>query len=79
VQLPILRWMHAVREQAIGPHGVPEKIPIDKSGANMAAIQSARDDSGVDIALRQSRSMNNITEQDHRAIKRIVRPHAHCP
>ena len=61
-------------EGAIGLHGVPEKITIDKSGSNTAAIQSIRDDSGVDIELRQSKYLNNIVEQDHRAIKRIVRP-----
>ncbi|RYF30449.1 MAG: IS6 family transposase [Comamonadaceae bacterium] len=61
-------------ERAIGLHGVPTKITIDKSGANTAAIQSVKDDSGVNIELRQSKYMNNIVEQDHRAIKRIVRP-----
>ena len=33
-----------------------------------------RADSGADIGLRQSKYLNNIVEQDHRAIKRIVRP-----
>ena len=33
-----------------------------------------RADSGADIELRQSKYLNNIVEQDHRAIKRIVRP-----
>lgn len=61
-------------ERAIGLHGMPEKITIDKSGANTAAIQSVNDDSGADIELRQSKYLNNIAEQDHRAIKRIVRP-----
>jgi putative transposase len=61
-------------EGAIDLHGVPDKITIDKSGSNTAAIQSIRDDSGVDIELRQSKYLNNIVEQDHRAIKRIVRP-----
>ena len=61
-------------EQAIGLHGVPEKITIDKSGANTAAIQSIRADSGADIEMRQSKYLNNIVEQDHRAVKRIVRP-----
>src|SRR5450830_231069 len=32
-------------EQAIGLHGVPEKITIDKSGANTAALQRIRADS----------------------------------
>ena len=61
-------------EQAIGLHGVPEKITIDKSGSNTAAIQSIRADSGADIEMRQSKHLNNIVEQDHRAVKRIVRP-----
>jgi transposase-like protein len=61
-------------ERAIGLHGVPEKITIDRSGANTAAIRSVNDDSGADIELRQSKYLNNIVEQDHRAIKRIVWP-----
>ena len=31
-------------------------------------------DSGADIELRQSKCLNNIVEQDHRAVKRIIRP-----
>ena len=61
-------------EHAIALHGVPETITIDKSGANTAAIEGMRADSGADIKLRQSKYLNNIVEQDHRAIKRIVRP-----
>jgi transposase-like protein len=61
-------------ERAIGLHGVPEKITIDKSGANTAAIQSVNADSGAAIELRQSKYINNVVEQDHRAIKRIARP-----
>ncbi len=61
-------------ERAIDLHGMPEKITIDKSGANTAAIQSIQADSGADIELRQIKYLNNIVEQDHRAIKRIVRP-----
>jgi transposase-like protein len=61
-------------ERAIDLHGLPEKITIDKSGANTAAIESIQADSGADIELRQNKYLNNIVEQDHRAIKRIVRP-----
>ncbi len=61
-------------ERAIDLHGVPEKITIDKSGANTAAIVSVQADSGVTLELRQSKYLNNIVEQDHRAIKRVVRP-----
>ena len=61
-------------ERAIDLHGVPEKITIDKSGANTAAIASIQADSGLAIEIRQSKYLNNIVEQDHRAIKRITRP-----
>ena len=61
-------------ERAIDLHGVPEKITIDKSGANTAAITSIQCDSGLPIELRQSKYLNNIVEQDHRAVKRITRP-----
>ena len=61
-------------ERAIGLHDVPEKITIDKSDANTAAIESVNADPGVHIALRQSKYLNNMVEQDHRAIKRITRP-----
>ena len=61
-------------ERAIGLHDVPEKITIDKSGANTAAVRSMIADSGVEITLRQSKYLNNLVEQDHRAIKRRTRP-----
>jgi putative transposase len=61
-------------EHAIGQHGLPDKITIDKSGANTAAVQSIQADTGAPIELRQVKYLNNIVEQDHRAIKRIIRP-----
>jgi putative transposase len=61
-------------ERAMDLHGIPDKITIDKSGANTAAIVSMRSDSGAEIEMRQSKYLNNIVEQDHRAIKRVVRP-----
>ena len=53
---------------------MPEKITIDKSGANTAAIVSIQADSGLCIEMRQSKYLNNIVEQDHRAVKRNTRP-----
>ena len=53
-------------------HGVPEKITIDKSGANTAAVTSIQADSGLHIEMRQSKYLNNLIEQDHRAVKRIT-------
>jgi len=61
-------------ERAINLHDVPEKITIDKSGANTAAIESVKAGACVDILMRQCKYLNNIVEQDHRAIKRITRP-----
>ena len=61
-------------ERAIDLHGVPGKITIDKSGANTAAITSIRADSGLAIAMRQSKYLDNIVERDHRDVNRIIRP-----
>jgi len=60
--------------KAIGQHGVPKKITIDKSGANMAAIESFNEEHEADIEIRQNKYLNDIVEQDHRAIKRVARP-----
>ncbi len=61
-------------ERAIGLHGVPEKITINNSGANTAPIGSLTADSGLSIHPRQSKYLNNLIEQDRRAVKRITRP-----
>lgn len=59
-------------ERAINLHGLPEQITIDKSGVNTAAIRSVNQDIGLDIELGQSKYLNNIVEQDHRAVKRVT-------
>ena len=61
-------------KRAIGQHGEPEKITIDKSGANTAAIDSYNAEHEADIEMRQRKYLNNMVEQDHRATKRIMRP-----
>jgi putative transposase len=61
-------------EQAIDQHGRPETITIDKSAANTAAISGYNADHKTAINLRQCKYLNNIVEQDHRAIKRMTRP-----
>jgi transposase-like protein len=60
--------------KAIRRHGVPEKITIDGSAANEAAIKSYNEEHGTAIAIRQIKYLNNIVEQDHRAVKRVTRP-----
>ena len=53
---------------------MPEKITIDQSGANTAAITHYNRTHKTAIAIRHSKYLNNIVEQDHRAVKRITRP-----
>src|ERR1700761_6418812 len=60
--------------KAIGSSGTPEKITIDKSGANTAAIESHNAETQAGIEMRQIKYLNNMVEQDHRAIKRQTRP-----
>ena len=60
--------------KAIEEFGKPEKINIDKSGANTAAIESYNKDTKSKIEIRQNKYLNNIIEQDHRAVKRITKP-----
>ena len=66
------RDMSAARrflERAINLHDIPAKITIDKSGSNTAAIDAIKADAGLDIERRQIKYLNNIVEQDHRAVK----------
>ena len=60
--------------KAIRRHGVPETMTIDDSAANKAVIESYNAEHGTTIAIRQTKSLNNIVEQDHRAVKRVTRP-----
>jgi len=63
-------------KKAIGTGGFPSKVTIDKSGANKAGLETINKNLSKDqrIEIRQIKYLNNIVEQDHRAIKRIVRP-----
>ena len=60
--------------KAIKGNGTPEKITIDKSSANTAAIESHNAETEAGIEIRQIKYLNNIVEQDHRAVKRLARP-----
>ncbi|KHA54068.1 Mobile element protein [Sulfitobacter geojensis] len=65
--------------RTIDRNGWPDKVVIDKSGANMAGLDN------MNIALIlvgwcwlievvQVKYLNNLIEQDHRFIKKIIRP-----
>ena len=61
-------------EKAMRHNAVPDKVTMDKSGANQAALEQLNKEREVPIAIRQVKYINNIVEQDHRTIKRITRP-----
>ena len=58
----------------MGANGDPDKVVMDKSGANKAAIYAINAGRDVPIVVRQFKDLNNIVEQDHRAIKRVTKP-----
>ena len=64
----------ACLRKAIRTQGLPEKITIDKSGANTRALEPYNRDHHTAILIRHSKYLNNLIEQDHRAVKRLVRP-----
>jgi len=54
----------------------PRVITVDKNPAYPIAIHELKNDRILpqNVSLRQIKYLNNIVEQDHRSIKRIVRP-----
>ena len=66
-------------KQAVGNDGVPEKVVIDKSGANQAGLLNLNLLLWLLgfwplIEIIQAKYLNNIIEQDHRFIKKITKP-----
>ena len=64
--------------KTINANGVPDKVVIDKSGANAAGLRRMNEflwllGITLRIAILQVKYLNNIIEQDHRFIKRITR------
>ena len=60
--------------KAVKRNGTPEKITIDKSGSNAAALETHNAETGAAIEIRQVKYLNNIVEQDHRNVKRLTSP-----
>jgi putative transposase len=60
--------------KAVRQSGLPEKVTIDKSGANTATLDAPQEDTGAKIEIRQIKYLNNLVEPNHRAVKRIIRP-----
>jgi putative transposase len=63
-------------DKAIGSSGKPEKVNMDKSGANLAGLEAVNEglDDEQKIIIRQVKYLNNGVEQDHRGIKRLTKP-----
>jgi putative transposase len=61
-------------DKAMQANGVPEKVTMDKSGANKAAIDEINGNREIPVVVRQVKYLNNIVEQDHRAVKRMTKP-----
>ena len=60
-------------DKAMQANSVPEKVTMDKSGANKAAIVEINANREKPMVVRQVKYLNNIVEQDHRAMKRITK------
>ena len=61
-------------EKAMNANGLPEKVTMDKSGANKAAMDEINASLPSPALVRQIKYLNNIVEQDHRAVKRVTKP-----
>ncbi len=61
-------------DKAMRHNGDPEKVTMDKSGANKAAIDAINSEREIPIEVRQVKYLNNIVEQDHRSVKRVTKP-----
>ena len=62
--------------KAFKENGRPDKVTVDKSGSNKAALDYFNKDvqKEEEIEVRQIKYLNNIVEQDHRFIKKRTRP-----
>jgi putative transposase len=66
-------------KSTVSTNGIPDCIAIDKSGGNLAVLQSLNvilkfTGVGQMIGVLQSKYLTSIVEQDHRFIKWITRP-----
>ena len=63
-------------EQAVEKRGVPQKITLDGSAASHKAVAELLEDGTLpeDLTVRTNQYLNNLIEQDHRAVKQRVAP-----
>src|ERR1700739_2270785 len=62
--------------KAMKKHGTPRVIPLDAYAASHRAITELKSVGTIGhwVRIRSSKYLNNVVEQDHRRIKRRVRP-----
>jgi putative transposase len=53
---------------------MPTTVTVDKSGATVVALQTIDTERKTPVRIRQKRYLDNLAEQDHRAMKRITKP-----
>jgi putative transposase len=70
-------------KKAMGSNGAPDKVTLDKSGANKAGMNTINlrlallfmlGGVFMQVLVRQIKYLNNIVEQDHRFVKKITKP-----
>lgn len=61
-------------DKAIQHNEAPDTVTMDKSGANKAGLDQVNAERDLPIEIRQVKYLNNIVEQDHRAVKRVTQP-----
>ena len=61
-------------EKSIAQNGEPETVTIDKSGANMAALEAINAARETPIKIRQTKYLNNIIEVRHEVAYRSCSP-----
>ena len=69
-------WQQRPSSERLQVNGRPDKVAVDKSGSNKAALDFfnkyvSKEDK---IEMRQIKYLNNIVEQDHRFIKKRTQP-----
>jgi putative transposase len=64
----------AFLRKAIRNQQLPEKITVDQSGANTAAITHYNRTHQTAIVIQHCKYLNNTVEQDHRGVKRLLHP-----
>ena len=69
-----MKAAEAFFKRSINNNGIPEKVNIDKSGSNKSAIIAINKSLEKPIKIRQNKYLNNRIEQDHRFIKKRIKP-----